>query len=182
MFTDNLCKTYLLYVIIFLSSDIWLSGFLQEVSIVFHFGLWQLFPFHWFYLKSLEDTQGFSGSQRFCNRVTRLEINCKLCFVFSHSHKTHQSRPRSRELKLLIRCWRHFAIHECLFVNLISKSKKAWNWISRSEINLKVALNFHDTFQCVGVCCYFNWFVVMSISFHRNFYCFRNINKIVTAF
>jgi len=54
--------------------------------------------------------------------------------------------------------------------------------MSRSEINLKVTLNFQDTFQSVGVCCYFNRFVVMPISFHRNFYCFRNINEIVTAF
>ena len=35
----RLCKTCLLYVIKFLSSDIWLSGFLHEVSIVFRFGL-----------------------------------------------------------------------------------------------------------------------------------------------
>jgi len=110
----HLCMTCLLYVIIFLSSGIWLSGFLQEDSIVFHFGLWQLFPFYWFYLKSLEDTQGFSGSQRFCNQVTRLERNCKFCFAFSHSHKTHQSHQHSRELNLFIRCWRHFAICEYL--------------------------------------------------------------------
>ena len=69
-----------------------------------------------------------------------------------------------------------------LFVNLISKSENAWNRISHSEINLKVAFNFQDTFQSVGVCCYFDWFVVMPISFHRNFYCFSNINEIVTAF
>jgi len=105
-------KTCLLYVIMFLSSGIWLSGFLHKASIAFRFGLWQLYPFYWFYLKSLEDTQGFSGSQRFCNQVAHLERNCKLCFVFSHSHKNHQSRPHSRELNLLIRCWQHLATCE----------------------------------------------------------------------
>ena len=105
--------THLYYVIIFLSSDVWLSGFLHEDSIALHFGLWQLFPCYWFYLKSLKDTQGFSGSQRFYIQAKRLERNCKLCFAFSHSHKTHQSRPHSRELNLLIRCWQHFAIREC---------------------------------------------------------------------
>ena len=84
----RLCKTYLLYEIIFLSSGIWLSGFLHEDSIAFCFGLWQLFPFYWFYLNSLEDTQGFSGSQRFYIQAKHLEKNCKLCFAFSHSHKT----------------------------------------------------------------------------------------------
>jgi len=62
------------------------------------------FHFIDFYLKPLEDTQGFSGSQQFSNQVTRLERNCKLCFAFSLSHKTRQSRPHSRELNLLKRC------------------------------------------------------------------------------
>jgi len=97
----------------FLSSHIWLSGFLHEDSIVFRFGLLQLFPFHWFYLESLEDAQGFSGSQRFCNQAKRLERNCKLCFAFSSSHKTLRWHQRSQELNWLIRCWQHFAIREC---------------------------------------------------------------------
>ena len=104
--------THLYYVIKFLSSDIWLSGFPHEDSVVFCVGLWQLFSFYWFYLKSLEDTQGFSGSQPFCKQVTRLERNCKLCFAFSHSHKLHQSRPHSQEMNLLIRFWQHSATRE----------------------------------------------------------------------
>ena len=65
------------------------------------------------YLKSLEDTQGFLGSQRFYIQVTHLERNCKLCFAFCHSHKTHRSCLHSRELNLLIRCWQHYPTHEC---------------------------------------------------------------------
>ena len=137
--------THLYYVIKFLSRYIWLSGFLHEDSITFHFDLWQMFPFYWFYLKSLEDTQGFLDFQRFCVQAKRLERNCKLCFAFSHSHKTHQSHPHSRELNLLIRCWQHYTLVNTLFVNLISKSENVWNWILRSEINLKVALKFQDT-------------------------------------
>ena len=174
--------THLYYVIKFLSSDICLLGFLHEDSIAFRFGLWQLFLFYWFYLKSLEDTQGFSDFQRFYIQAKRLERKCKLCFAFSHSHKTHQSHPHSRELNLLIRCWQHFAIRECPLCKPDSKSKNAWNWISRSKINLKVVWNFHDAFQNVGVCWNLHSIIVMPISFHHNFYCFWNINEIVIAF
>ena len=69
-----------------------------------------------------------------------------------------------------------------LFVNLISKSKNAWNWILHSEINLKVVWNFQGAFQCAHVCCSFNIFIVMSNSFHSNFDCCCNVINFVTAF
>jgi len=96
--------THLYYVIKFLSSAIYCHVVSTKIQLLSVLVCDNRFHFIDFYLKSLEDTQGFSGSQRFCNLAKRLERNCKLCLAFSHSHKTHQSRQHSRELNLLIRC------------------------------------------------------------------------------